>query len=159
MRKFNTVFNKINPEGMHPNEILAIVFHRTTAILYFMYAVWGIAAVWVNLSTEFPREAVHDFGDFFQMLVPFVALAACAGATFFPRLGRLELLAESSLATLVAVFLVIAAINAIHHPEAPRLWPNLILNSTPLVLMIMRAGYIFRTLVWEAVLKQRRRSK
>jgi Co/Zn/Cd efflux system component len=114
-----------------------------------MYVAWGIAAVIVNMP-EFLAESGHDFGDFFQMLVPPVALAAALGATFFPRWGRMEMFAASALATLVVIFLIISVINAINHPELPRMWVNLILNTSPIVVPSMRAGFIFRTLVWEA---------
>ena len=156
MRKFDTVFNKINPEGMHPNEILAIVFHRSAFILYCMYAIWGIVSVFANYH-EFATEPSHDFGDFFQMLVPPVAVVAAIGALHFPKWGRMEMFAASALATLIVVFLIIYTIQAISHPELPRLWANLVLNTTHLVVPVMRAGFVFRTLVWESMITSRKK--
>jgi len=144
----DTVFNKIHPEEMHDNEILAVVFHRTAAILYYLYVVWGLVSVAIN-TPEFITESSHEFSDFFQMMVPPVALAAALGATFFPRWGRLEMYAASALSSLIVVFLITSVISAFNHPELPRLWANLVLNTSPLVVPVMRTGFIFRILIWK----------
>lgn len=150
----NTVFNKINPEGMHSNEILAIVLHRTAAILYYMYTAWGLVSIGINMP-EFLTEHGHEFGDFFLFLVPPIALCAGLGATQFPKWGRMEMFAASALVSLIIIFDIIGGINAWNNPEHPRLWANLLLNTTPIVLPVMRAGFIFRTLVWQSK-KQKR---
>lgn len=155
MRHWNTVFNKINPETMHPNEVLAIVFHRTAFILYCMYALWGFWSLAINLP-DFVSESSHDFSDFFYFLVPVPAILAAVGAAKFPKWGRMEMFAASALVGFIGIFLVIGLIGAIQHPDIPRLWQNLILNTTHVVLPSMRAGFVFRTLVWEAYLKRSR---
>lgn len=148
MARMDTIFNKLQPDLMHPNEILAVVFHRTAAILYAIYAAWGVAAFLANL-TDFISEGGHDFFDYFVMLVTPVALSAFFGALFFPRTGRLEMFAASALATLVAVFIVLTIIG----PHGPNFMQNVILNTTHLVVPVMRVGFIFRTLVWESMKK------
>lgn len=157
MRKLltDTVFNKVDPDTMHPNEVLAIVFHRTAVILYLMYAVWGLVSVALNLG-DFLGEDSHDFSDFFYFLVPVPALLAGIGALHFPKWGRMEMFAASALVGFICIFLVIGLVGAIQHPEFPRLWQNLILNTTHVVLPIMRVGFVFRTLVWEAYRKRSR---
>lgn len=151
----NTVFNKIHPDTMHPNEVLAIVFHRTAFILYTMYTAWALYGVATNLP-DFLSEDAHDFSDFFYFLVPLPAILAAIGALRFPKWGRMEMFAASALATFIGIFLVLGLINAIQHPDIPRLWQNEILNTTHIVLPVMRAGFVFRTLVWEAYLKRSR---
>lgn len=148
MRRMDTIFNKLQPDLMHPNEVLAVVFHRTAAILYAIYAAWGVAAFGANLG-DFLAEGGHDYFDYFTMLVTPVAVTAFFGALFFPRTGRLEMFAASALATLVAVFLGLSFFG-VHEGN---FWQNIILNTTHLVVPVMRAGFIFRTLVWESMKK------
>jgi hypothetical protein len=150
MHRMNTVFNKLQPDLMHPNEILAVVFHRTAAILYAIYAAWGVAAFITNFE-QFALENGHDFFDYFTMLVTPVAVTAFVGALFFPKTGRLEMFAASALATLIVVFLVLSFIAG--DQQEPHFWQNFILNTTHLVVPVMRVGFIFRTLVWESMKK------
>lgn len=147
----NTIFNKIDPDRMHANEILAVYYHRSAATLYALYAAWGVAA-FINNIPSFTTESSHDFFDFFTTLVAPVAVAAFFGALYFPRTGRLELFAAAALATLVVVFLVLTGLSAVHSTD-PRAWVNFILNITHLVIPISRVAFIFRTLVWSSMKK------
>lgn len=156
MHKPNTIFNRIDPDTMHPNEVLAVVFHRTAFILYCIYTLWAITGAAFNWN-DFTHEAAHDFSDFFSFLVAPCAALAAIGALKFPKWGRMEMFAAATLVGFILIFLIIGFINAYNHPDISRLWLNLILNTTHIVLPVMRAGFVFRTLVWEAFIRRSRR--
>jgi hypothetical protein len=145
--RINTVFNKIQDPPKHPNEVLAIFFHRTAAVLYFIYAIWGISSIALRIPSI--SEELGSIPQIvFSALVVLVTVPCCIGATFFPRLGRLELFSSSSFAMLLVIYEGLILIEGLegnmHHLV------SFILILSTLVVPVSRASFIYWTLTAQA---------
>lgn len=144
----HTVFSRPDEGWALSNEMLAVYFHRSAATMYMLYFVWAV----VKFGTYLPvmhLDTDVNFGDLFPLYIVPVALAACIGATFFPKLGRLEMFAASALVPLVLVYIIIGIVlnlDGLH----PVHWDNVPLNLVHLVVPAARVVFIVRTLVWNA---------
>lgn len=146
--RINTVFNSIDRTVMHPNEVLAVYFHRSAASIYMIYALWGILSIGFSVQTI--EEAIGAAPQIvFAALVILITTPACIGAMFFPRTGRLELFSASPLAMLLAVYIGISIIDMIDGGEWNHL-PSVVLLISTLVIPIARAVFIYKTLTKQA---------
>lgn len=105
-----SVFRKI-ARGTAMNDILAVLFHRTAATMYFIYTLWAITSILTGIPTV--TNSIGDLGQFtFSSLVLITAAPACFGATFWPSFARLELFAGSgfSMAILIYLYLIFHSI-------------------------------------------------
>lgn len=139
----DTVFNPAK-KFAHENERIALVYHRSTVVIYAMLMAWSIA----SLNLSFPALLSGDvtaFTDWFSIYVIPASLLAMIGALYFPRLARLEMFASSALLGLVSVFLVLIAWEAMTGDDSARrnLWIDLALAVIPTSRVIL----IFRSLL------------
>lgn len=141
----NTVFNPIDKRS-YDNEILAILFHRSAFTIYSIYAVWG--TIYILNAIPSLANPSNLFVSSFGFFIAPIAFISAMGALRFPRWGRMELFAASSLITLVTIFLVLISGKAFAGDI--RAIDNLILNCVHLVIPIARVVYIYKTLVHKA---------
>jgi len=142
-----SVFSPLDPEkDHHPNETLAVLFHRTAATLYFLYAIWGLTTTWSGIPTLI--EANGDIWQFFFSFGVFlICVPACIGATFFPHTARLELFTGSGFIAAIIVFMAFqlsSAFQDIAH------FGGFALLATILVVPLSRGIMIYRTLIKQA---------
>jgi len=148
MRKLisNTVFNPIGPDWK-PDKVLAVLFHRSAATLYLIYALWSVAAIFGSIPSivQLQGDLVQDF---FSLLVAPIAFAAFVGAVYFPKLARLEMYTAASLVTLVFVYEIFVAITFFQGD--PSKGVGFILNLSHLVIPTARIIFIYVTLIKQA---------
>lgn len=80
------------------------MFHRGTAVLYFVYIAWAVASIIGGIPTLIQAQG-DTFQLLFSSLVLICTLPACIGATFFPLFARLELYAGVAFVSLMVVYL------------------------------------------------------
>jgi hypothetical protein len=148
MRQFisHTVFRPIGPDA-RPDKVLVVLFHRSAALLYLIYSLWGISSIFGSIPS-----IVQTQGDwvsiFFSALVTPISFVAFVGATYFPRFARLEMYTAASLVTLVTIyefFEVLAFFQGNEHAGV-----SLVLNLSLLVIPISRVILIYIMLVKQA---------
>lgn len=143
-----TVFAPIE-RNAGADRILAVLFHRSAATVYFIYAVWGV----VSFRGIIP-SILFTQGTFFQQLfsvaMVVAAVTGCVGATFFPKTGRTELfagLAVASLLTYYVITLFFVGFGLADLPMDVAKQAAAIYGASHLVLPIARSVFIFRTLI------------
>ena len=85
--------------------ILATMFHRSAATLYFLYFVWASIALVTGILplTEGLGEMIGRL--LFPVLVLITAGGAGVGASFWPNMARLELFAGSAFVMTLLIYL------------------------------------------------------
>lgn len=97
-----SVFRRI-PKNTPMNDILAVLFHRLAATTYLLYALWAVFAI-IDGIPSITRAQGDIFTFWFATAILVVTLPACLGATFWPRLARLELFAGGSFTGLLVFY-------------------------------------------------------
>lgn len=138
-----SVFNPMRVGSIPPTMVIAMLFHRTAATVYLMYALWGIVTGFGTSPTldDYNSEL---FSNFFSLFAVLTTIPAAIGATFFPRTGRLEMYAASAFTGLMLVYLAFGLGRAITGESH---WGSIILLLSILVIPIARFSFILLTLV------------
>lgn len=138
-----SVFNPMRVGSIPPTMVIAMLFHRTAATVYLLYALWGIVTGF-GTSPTLDDHNSELFSNFFSLFVVLTAIPASVGATFFPRTGRLEMFSASAFTGLMLVYLAFS-LGRVITGEAQ--WGSIILLLSILVLPIARFSFILITLV------------
>ena len=142
-----TVFRK-EPVVTTMSDIIAILFHRSAATLYLIYALYAVVAIGVGIPT-----LTSAFGDFVQLAFSFFVLVctapACFGATFFPKYARLELYAGAGFVALIFFIYMIPLLVAGVMGDLPK-FAQLVLVSSILVVPVARCVFVYITLIHQA---------
>lgn len=146
----NTVFNRIEKDWK-PDKVLAVLYHRSAATLYLIYALWGVASVFGSIPTIVAAQG-NLIQSFFSLLVAPISFTAFIGALYFPKLARLEMYCAASLVTLVVVYEIFVAI-AFFQGNPPN-GVGFILNLSHLVIPTSRIIFIYLTLIKQAEEKE-----
>ena len=105
-----TVFKR-QPKESTMESTLTNLFHRASAIIYFIYALWGIAATIYGLPTLVEANG-SQWQEMFSLAVAVVSAPAAFGAAFWPAFARLELIAGSSFVGLITVYIIFSVFYA-----------------------------------------------
>lgn len=149
MRKFisHTIFNPVEKDWK-PDKILAVLFHRSAATLYFVYFLW---ALFSSIFGKFP-SAIQGQGDFvayvFSLIVIPTAGLAFLGATYFPKFARLEMYAAASLVSLFVIYEAFILVTLINNGSNH--FSSLVLNVSYLVIPVARIIFTYICLVKQA---------
>lgn len=139
-----TVFNRI-PDHSPADKILAVLFHRSAATIYFIYASWGV----VSYFGVIPTLSITQ-GSFFQQVFSlgmfFTSIIAAFGATFFPKTGRTELFAGLGVTTLLSYYILSLFYAGFIMHDASKI-PAAVYGASHLVVPIARSVFIYLTLV------------
>lgn len=138
-----SVFNPMRVGYIPPTMVISMLFHRTAATVYLLYAIWGLITGF-GTSPTLDDQGSELFSNFFSLSVVLAAIPACVGATFFPRTGRLEMYAASAFTGLMVVYLVFSLGRVITGESQ---WGSIVLLLSILVIPIARFSFIFLTLV------------
>lgn len=144
-----TVFSNI-PKNAVADKILAILFHRSAAMLYLIYAAWGLTSMFGFTPIIILTEA-GEFQRVFAVAIFAFSTAAFFGALFFPRRGRLELFAGAGVSALIAFYvgsLFLAGFMG-NDPDAAKI-PGAVYGASHLVVPIARTIFIYLTLIKKA---------
>lgn len=139
-----SVFSKVDPPHTSPNDILASLFHRSSATLYFIYALWGIVSFYDLIPTLFMNNG-QFFSQFFSLIVAITAGLAAVGAAYFPRTGRMEMYAGLAVVGLITFYVVSLFLAGLG--ELPGRIPAAIYGTSHLVVPIARTVFVYKTLV------------
>jgi hypothetical protein len=101
-----TVFQR-QPKDATMESTLTNLFHRASAVIYFIYALWGIASTIYGLPTLISANG-EQWQAMFSLVVALVSAPAAFGAAFWPAFARLELVAGSSFVALIAVYVFLS---------------------------------------------------
>lgn len=99
-----SVFRKI-PKGAQMDTILATLFHRSAATLYFIYALWATFALVFSVIPVTQGLGAFSGQLVFPLLVFATSAPACFGATFWPNMARLELFSGSGFVMGILIYL------------------------------------------------------
>lgn len=145
----DTVFHPIELEWKS-DKVLSVLFHRSAVTLYLIYVLWAAA----SLVLRWPplHAGGTDIGEIIAELLSLFILPLAGisllGALYFPKLARLEMFSAGSFVTLVFLYEVYVAIDVFtgNFDNAA----NLILNTSHLVIPIVRIVFIYLTLIKQA---------
>lgn len=146
-----SVFQRI-PENTAMNDILAILFHRLAATVYLPYFIWAALATFSVLGS-FKEQMPHDqvYLALFVVAVLVTSGASCFGATFWPRLARLELFTGASFVGLLVFYLGFALVDIFNNPIPSDIRiANWVLLLSILVLPICRTIVVVLLLLRQA---------
>lgn len=130
-----------------PLAMMVLMFHRASAVKYFLIGVWGVVSlVWGIQSIAVTWG--EWLQEFYSGTVAVVAFFSWIGASYFPRFARYELFATGSLVALMAMYTVVVTCLAFQEGEA--WYPLMVFSLTPMTLPVVRVIYIYRTLISEA---------
>lgn len=125
--------------------LMVTLFHRGTATLYLGYTLWAIASGLFGIPSLQQAQ-----GDVWQVGFSFLVLLVCApaaiGATFFPRLARLEMFAASSFVGLLLFYIGTLVVTGFEAGDAGRSITS-ILIGTVAIFPAIRVAFIYFTLV------------
>lgn len=142
------VFRSTRRQDLTPADLLMVAFHRGTAILYMLLAVWG--AVGAVIGVESLRMA---FGPQLQtaygVLVAIVATVSAYGAMYFPQRSRLELFAAAALISLMVAYPA-ALLWIVTHAGEKGYAALLVLSLTVLVIPSVRVAFVYQWMVTTA---------
>jgi hypothetical protein len=125
--------------------LMATLFHRGSATLYLGYAIWGIASAIFGIPS-----LIETHGHLWQIGFSFLVFMACApaavGATFFPKLARLEMFMASAFVGLIVLYIGTLIVSGIvgHDPGRPI---SAILIGTVLIFPAIRVIFIYYALI------------
>lgn len=138
----NSVFNNI-PKGLPMNDMLAVLFHRSAATLYLIYATWAVISIALGIPSII--SGIGDTGQiFFSLLVLFTAGPACFGSTFWPNMARLELFSGSAFVMTMLIYLFFQVQYAIYTENS---WAGVVISLSFLVLPIARTAIVITFLL------------
>lgn len=137
----STVFRR-QPKEATMESTLTNLFHRVSAIIYFIYALWGIAATVYGLPTLAEANG-SQWQEIFSMVVAIVSAPAAFGAAFWPAFARLELIAGSSFVALIVTYI---GFSIFYAPT----FASFVLLTSLLVIPVGRVYIIIRFLLEQA---------
>lgn len=142
----NTVFHPIEMDWKS-DKVLSVLFHRSAVTLYLIYVMWAVASLVIKwpLLDEHPGETITELLSLF--IIPLAGISLI-GALYFPRMARLEMFSAGSFVTLVFLFEIYGAV--IFFGGNFETGANLILNTSHLVIPIVRIVFIYLTLIKQA---------
>lgn len=141
-----TVFRRAKPNDSM-SDMLALMFHRSTAVLYFVYIAWAIASVIGGIPTLIQAQG-DGFQLLFSSLVLLCTLPACIGATFFPLFARLELYAGVAFSSLILVYLYFLIQRAATGESA--IGVSVVVTLSYIVIPLCRSFIIYMFLLRQA---------
>lgn len=138
-----SVFHPVKVLRDGPKAVLSILFHRSAATLYLIYSIWAFGQLFQPIPSLAggANELVQYIFPFFVLLA---SVPACIGATFWPRLARLEMFAGSSFVAMLGVYLIYLGFYYIGEGTSFASW---ILNVAHVVVPAARVAYIYLTLI------------
>lgn len=145
------VFRKM-PEGSSMDSVLAVMFHRLSATLYFIYAIWATVAVIAGIPSLITANG-EQWQTIFSIAVFIFAVPAAFGATFWPAFARLELFAGVLFTTLLAIYMFFLVGNALYHEGS---WSGLVIIASVLVVPLCRLLIVGRFLIEQAEKRKQR---
>lgn len=98
-----TVFRR-QPKAASMESTLTNLFHRVSAIVYFIYTVWGVFAITQGLPS-LAKTNGEQWQVIFSIVVTLCTAPAAFGAAFWPAFARLELFAGGAFVTLCAWYI------------------------------------------------------
>ena len=128
-----SVFRRL-PRGSSMDSVLAMMFHRLSATLYFIYAVWAVVAVIAGIPSLVTANGTQ-WQTLFSIAVFIFALPSCIGATFWPTFARLELYSGVLFTTLLFIYIFFLVGNALYHEGS---WSGLVIIASVLVVPLVR---------------------
>jgi hypothetical protein len=145
-----SIFRKV-PSDATMNDLLAILFHRTAATMYAIYALWAIVSIIGGLPS-----ITHGLGDLgqitFSSLVLITSAPACFGAVFWPNMARMELVFGSGFTMTIIIYLYFLISRLI---AAGGSWAGFILVFSILVMPVARTSVVIIFLLRQAESRKR----
>lgn len=127
--------------------ILATMFHRSAATLYFLYTLWACIALITGIM-----PLTEGLGDLIGRLV-FPVLVLCTagpagiGASFWPNMARLELFAGSAFVMALLIYLWFIGARIL---TGEGTWAGLIVSLSYLVIPAARTVLVIILLLRQA---------
>lgn len=139
------VFRSTRRQNLTPADLLMVAFHRGTAILYMLLAVWGAVGAVIgvqSLQMAFGPELQRAYG----VAVALVASLSAFGAMYFPQRSRLELYAAAALISLTFAYPG-ALLWIVTHQGEPSYAALLVLSLTMFVIPSVRVAFVYQWMV------------
>ena len=129
------------------DSVLAVLFHRSAATLYFIYSLWAISALVVGILpiTENLGSTIGTL--VFPLLIVLTAAPAGIGATFWPNMARLELFSGSSFCMVLLIYLYFIGARAV---TGEGNWAGLLVSLSFLVIPVARTVIVTLLLLRQA---------
>lgn len=144
------------PRGMAMNDVLAILFHRSAATVYMLYALWAIVSFIPAPNTASPvttEELGYMIGRvIFPLVVLILSTISGIGAIFWPVMARVELFAGSAFCASLLIYSVLTIGRAI---EGTSSWSSVVLIFAVIVLPVARTVIVYLFLVRQAEERKR----
>lgn len=134
------------PKGSSMESILAIMFHRVSATLYFIYTAWAIVATLTGIPSLIEARGAQ-WQVIFSLSVLIFSAPSCFGATFWPSFARMELFAGLGFSVLIGIYTLVLAGNALFGLGP---WAGVIIISSVAVVPICRVVIVIIFLIRQA---------
>ena len=142
----HSVFRRLKP-GMPMDHILAMLFHRAAATMYFIYMLWALFALTFGIVPITEGVGAIIGRIIFPVIVLISSSLAAFGATFWPNMARLELFAGSAFGMGLMVYLYFVFMRIL---EGEGSWAGFIILLSILVVPVARTAIIIIFLLRQA---------
>ena len=127
--------------------ILATMFHRSAATLYFLYALWAAVALVTGII-----PITEGLGNFigrgvFPLLVMVTAAPAGLGAAFWPNMARLELFSGSAFVMTLLIYLWFIGSRTLSGESN---WAGFVVSLSYIVIPLVRTILVIILLLRQA---------
>lgn len=141
-----SVFKPIRmSEIIGADKVLVALFHRSAATIYALYSMWGVAAT-IGGIPSIAETAGAGWQLAFSSVVALISIPCAVGATWFPKTGRLEMFAASSMVALLLVYFCILNYRGIAE-GTPSINITSILIFSLCVIPAARVAFVYRYLL------------
>lgn len=134
------------PSGASMECVLSTMFHRLSATLYLIYSLWALIAI-IDGIPSLIRANGEDWQMLFSIAVLLFAAPSCFGATFWPSFARLELFAGAAFTTLLVIYILFVAGNALFGEGS---WAGAAIVASVIVVPASRFAIVTRFLLSQA---------
>lgn len=142
----HSVFRRLEP-GMPMDHILAMLFHRAAATMYFIYMLWALFALTFGIMPITEGVGAIIGRVIFPIIVLISSSLAAFGATFWPNMARLELFAGSAFVMGLLIYLYFVFIRILSGEGS---WASLVVLFSILVIPAARTVIIIIFLLRQA---------
>lgn len=125
-------------------KVLVALFHRSAATIYALYSLWGVAAT-IGGIPSIAETTGAGWQLAFSSVVALVSIPCAIGATWFPKTGRLEMFAASSLVGLLLVYFCILNYRGVAEDSISTSITSILIFSL-CVIPAARVAFVFRYL-------------
>lgn len=148
-----SVFEPVG-KGASMEAILASLFHRASATIYFLYVVWAAISIPAGIPSLIAARGT-DWQVLFSIAILIATVPACFGAIFWPSFARLEAFMGTAFVGLIILYIGWLVANQVTG-VGQGTWAGVFLISSILVMPTCRCVVVIIFLIRQAEERERK---